>query len=208
MNVELGNGDFSVSGVYYGNKTQFNAAIKPFLTAVPKAPTSSSVKTYDWLGILTQLAGSDGPLNTSTKADESDTFYAKSLVVNEDAPLTKAALTSFFSYLEGAGARSDTSWFILVIILATFSLVWPISDKAFLQADLWGGPNSAINAISSTSSAFAQRSALYTFQIYASSSNNAPPYPTDGISFVSGIVNSITSKMPNTQFGGYSCYIE
>ena len=208
MDVELDNGNFSISGVYYGNETQFNAAIMPFLTAVPKAPTNSSVKTYDWPGILTHLAGSHGPLNTSTKADKFDTFYAKSLVVNEDAPLTRAALTSFFSYLEWAGAQSDTSWFILVTILVTLSPVWPISDKAFLQADLWGGPNSAINAISNTSSAFAQRSALYTFQIYASSSNSAPPYPADGISFVNGIVNSITSKMLNTQFGGYGCYVE
>jgi hypothetical protein len=188
IQVELDSGYFSVSGVYYGTKTQFNAAIKPFLAAVPKAPTSSSTKTYDWLGILTQLAGSDGSLNTSTKPDESDTFYAKSLVVDENAPLTEAALTSFFTYLNGPGVKSDTSWFI--------------------EADLWGGPNSAVNAVSSTASAFAQRSALYTFQIYASSSNNAPPYPTDGISFVDGIVNSITSKMPNTQFGGYSCYVD
>lgn len=121
ITVDLGVGYFSVSGVYYGTKTEFNGVIKPFLAAVPKAPTSSKVTTYDWLGILTQLAGSDGSLNTSTKADASDTFYAKSLVVNEDKPLTEAALTSLFGYLR---ARSDTSWFILVnefpLIVADF----------------------------------------------------------------------------------------
>lgn len=114
IHVELDNGYFAVSGVYYGTKTQFTAAIKPFLDAVPKAPSSSSVKTYDWPGILQQLAGSDGSLNTSTKADVSDTFYAKSLMVAQDKPLTTAALTSFFAYLYGPGKTSDTSWFILV----------------------------------------------------------------------------------------------
>jgi len=77
-----------------------------------------------------------------------------------------------------------------------------------LQADLWGGPNSAINAVPSTETAFSHRSALYTFQFYASSANSAPPYPTDGISFVDGMVDSITTKMPGTNFGMYGCYIE
>ena len=125
MSVDLGVGYFSVSGVYYGTKTEFDAVIKPFLAAVPKAPTSSKVTTYNWLGILTQLAGSDGSLNTSTKADESDTFYAKSLVVNEDAPLTEAALTSLFKYLQ---TPSDTSWFILV---RKFLLVPSFMDFCF-----------------------------------------------------------------------------
>lgn len=103
-----------MTGVYYGQKSDFAAVIKPLLDSVPQPPKSSSVKTYDWLGILKQLAGSDGSLNTTTKPDISDTFYAKSLMVAEDEHLTKAALTSFFNYLYGPGTKSDTSWFILV----------------------------------------------------------------------------------------------
>jgi hypothetical protein len=114
MNVELGNGDFEMSGVFYGPTSNFTAVIQPLLDAVPQQPKSMSVKTYDWLGILKQLAGSDGSLNTSAKADVSDTFYAKSLMVDEDAPLTKTALQSFFNYLYGPGTTTDTSWFILV----------------------------------------------------------------------------------------------
>jgi hypothetical protein len=114
MNVELDSGVFTMTGVYYGQKSDFAAVIKPLLDSVPQPPKSSSVKTYDWLGILKQLAGSDGSLNTTTKPDISDTFYAKSLMVAEDEHLTKAALTSFFNYLYGPGTKSDTSWFILV----------------------------------------------------------------------------------------------
>lgn len=114
MNVELGKGDFEMSGVFYGPTSDFTAVIQPLLDAVPQQPKNMSVKTYDWLGILNQLAGSDGSLNTSTMPDVSDTFYAKSLMVEEDAPLTKAAIQSFFNYLYGPGTTTDTSWFILV----------------------------------------------------------------------------------------------
>jgi hypothetical protein len=96
MNVELGKGDFEMSGVFYGPTSDFAAVIQPLLDAVPQQPKNMSVKTFDWLGILTQLAGSDGSLNTSAAADVSDTFYAKSLMVEEDVPLTKTALQSFF----------------------------------------------------------------------------------------------------------------
>ena len=114
ISVELGNGDFVISGVYYGSKSAFTAAIKPLLDTVPLPPTSSSVKTYDWLGVVEQLAGGDGNLNTSTKPDQPDTFYAKSLMVAEAEPLTEAALLSFFKYLFSAGKTTDTNWFILV----------------------------------------------------------------------------------------------
>lgn len=114
IHPELGDDYFAISGVYYGSQSSFTTAIQPLLNAVPQKASSSSIQTYDWLGILTQLAGTDGPLNTSTKADESDTFYAKSLMVDESAPLTEAALTSFFQYLYGPGKSTDTSWFILV----------------------------------------------------------------------------------------------
>jgi hypothetical protein len=114
MNTELGVGEFSMNGVYYGQKSDFQGVIQPLLDALPQRPTSSSIKTYNWLGILEQLAGSDGNLNTTTKADTSDTFYAKSLMVAEDKHLTEKALVSFFNYLYGPGKTTDTSWFILV----------------------------------------------------------------------------------------------
>jgi len=38
--------------------------------------------------------------------------------------------------------------------------------------------------------------------------NKSPPYPIDGISFVDGMVNSITTKMSGTEFAMYGCYIE
>jgi hypothetical protein len=119
MYVVLGNGNFEMSGVFYGPISNFTAVIQPLLDAVPQQPKSKSVKTYDWLGVLQQLAGSDGSLNTSTKADISDTFDAKSLMVDEDAPLTKTALQSFFNYLYGPEQQQihlGSSRFVLSLI--------------------------------------------------------------------------------------------
>jgi len=186
IRVRLANGVFAITGAYYGSQSKFAGVIQPLLDAMPLPPTSSTIQTYDWLGILGKFAG--GSLNTSATADGSDAFYAKSLMVPEAQPLTQTALLSLFQYLYSAGKTSDTSWFIL--------------------AELWGGPGSAVNAIPSTNTAFSRRSGLHLFQFYARSNNFAPPYPADGISFLNGMVNSITTKMPNTSFAMYTCYID
>lgn len=126
--VELGVGSFALSGVYYGTQSSFTSTITPLLNAMGQ-PTSSSVQTYDWIGVLEQLGGGDGNLNTSTAPDISDTFYAKSLMVADDALLTESALVNFFQYLYGPGVQSDTSWFILV---CTLVLIEPICSPTIV----------------------------------------------------------------------------
>ena len=56
----------------------------------------------------------------------------------------------------------------------------------FTQLELYGGPNSAINAVPLDATAFAHRSSLFTIQFYASSPNFQPPYPEEGFSFLDG----------------------
>jgi hypothetical protein len=116
INVQLANGSFAFGGVYYGPQRQFENVIQPLLDAVPQPPINSSIKAYDWVGVLQQLGDDDGILNTNTKPDISDTFYAKSLMVAEDKPLTETALLSFFEYLYNDGTTTDTSWFTLVSV--------------------------------------------------------------------------------------------
>ena len=72
---------------------------------------------------------------------------------------------------------------------ATTYRFWLLSQLS--QADFWDSPNSAINAVPSTETAFSHHSTLYTFKLYASSSISAPPYPSDGISFVNSEFNHI-----------------
>ena len=67
MDVVLGNGDFEMSGVFYGPASDFTAVIQPLLDAVPQQPKSKSVNTYNWLGILKQLRAVMGALTPAQK---------------------------------------------------------------------------------------------------------------------------------------------
>lgn len=79
----------------------------------------------------------------------------------------------------------------------------------FVEIELYGGPNSKIREIANNATAFARRDTLFTFQLYASSSNGKPPYPDDGVTFVDGMLTSVTSKMPKDwKYGAYTDYID
>lgn len=79
----------------------------------------------------------------------------------------------------------------------------------FVDIELYGGKNSAIAAIANNATAFARRDTLFTFQLYASSSNGKPPYPQDGFQFVNGMLTSVTSNMHSKwNYGAYTDYID
>jgi hypothetical protein len=72
----------------------------------------------------------------------------------------------------------------------------------FVEVELYGGSNSAINAVPLDSTAFAKRDTLFTIQFYASSSTGAPPYPSSGFTFLDGMVASILNNSPaNWNYG-------
>lgn len=77
------------------------------------------------------------------------------------------------------------------------------SQAWFVQLELYGGSNSAINAVPLNSTAFAKRDTLFTMQLYASSSNFEPPYPDAGFTFLDKMVASIISNSPANWNYGY-----
>ena len=65
----------------------------------------------------------------------------------------------------------------------------------FVQVELYGGRNSAINSVATDATAFPHRSSTFNIQFYASSSNHPPPFPESGFSFVDGefqVINRIS----------------
>ena len=88
------------------------------------------------------------------------------------APITPSAALAFFNYLEST--PTTTAWFI--------------------EMNLYGGTNSAINKVSLEQSSFAWRDSLLTFQLYASSGNYLPPYPDEGFVFVRLSLSSSQSQ--------------
>lgn len=52
--------------------------------------------------------------------------------------------------------------------------------------ELYGGKNSAINAVAPDATAFAHRDSIFNIHFYASSPNNVSPYPQFGFTFLDG----------------------
>ncbi len=77
----------------------------------------------------------------------------------------------------------------------------------FIQPEVYGGSNSKINSVDVDATSFGSRNSLLTIQFYASSFDNAPPYPDEGFAFLDGMVASITDNMRDGwDYGAYYNY--
>ncbi|KAG6829565.1 hypothetical protein H0H92_004112 [Tricholoma furcatifolium] len=186
MEVNIGRGSsagtisFTLVGGWYAPVSGLNSTLGPLLAQLPPGPTTS-LQTGTYLDSVRILAG--GSLDVSSP-DTHDTFYAKSLMTPESEPMNEQALTAFVGYLANQGFSSPT-------------------------VELYGGTNSAINAVAPDATAFAHRSSMYTIQFYASSPNYEPPYPSYGFQFLDDMVSCITSNEPEDwDYGAYPNYID
>ncbi|KAK1225379.1 hypothetical protein PQX77_011689, partial [Marasmius sp. AFHP31] len=175
---------FTLLGGWYGSRgTKLDEVLAPFLGKMPKPDTEARLGNGTYIDSVKELGGG---LDTSSKADTRDTFYARSLMTPVGEPLSVDAVGRFVKYLSEEGWSSDTSW--------------------FMQVELYGGPNSKVNAVPVDETAFVRRDTLFTWQLYASSSNNEPPYPEEGFTFVDGAVNSIVGD--RNDYSAYINYID
>lgn len=106
----------------------------------------------------------------------------------EDSPLPLTSLTSFFTYLYDTAIMSPFSWFI--------------------QADLWGGHDSVISSLSTETSSFLSRNALYGFQVYAFTDEGEWPADNSGEEFVQGFTQKLKEGKPADQWHGYPNYVD
>ncbi|KAF6741334.1 glucooligosaccharide oxidase [Ephemerocybe angulata] len=178
--------NFGVVGGWYGAANLLNATLQPFLGPLGN-PSRKTVTPGSYLDSAKNLAG--GSLDTSNPLGQHDTFYAKSLVTPQSSPMSQTALKAFATYISSNGYDASVPW--------------------FLQIELFGGSNSAINAIASADTAFAHRNSLFTMQLYAYSSDNNPPFPADGFTFIDGAADSVVKNSPaNWDCGAYQPYID
>ncbi|KAJ7794542.1 glucooligosaccharide oxidase [Mycena olivaceomarginata] len=160
--------NFGLTGAWYGDAKLLNSTLAPYLKTLPKNPSSTTITPGSYINSVAVLAAPMA-LNTSSAPDDPNTFYTKSLMTPSGAPMSNAAITS--SSLKSIKFNDFQDWFV--------------------EVELYGGTNSAINSVPLDSAAFAKRDTLFTIQFYASSSNGDPPYPKDGFSFLDGMVASI-----------------
>ncbi|TRM58218.1 hypothetical protein BD626DRAFT_512592 [Schizophyllum amplum] len=170
-------------GVHWDDPATFNDTIAPYMDLF-REPDSSNVTQGDWITVL--AAWVFGELDTSTMEPYHDTFYAKSLLTPEKEGMSAEAIDAFIEYLTTDGFESDLSWFV--------------------EVELYGGSNSAINAVPADKTAFAHRDKLFNLQLYASAAS-LPSFPDAGFSFVDGMANSIIQNEPvDWPYGAYVNY--
>ncbi|KZT64704.1 Glucooligosaccharide oxidase [Daedalea quercina L-15889] len=180
-------------GSYYGDPDEYEAVVKPFLDAMPIPTYAPLVEATSWLEHLELLAGpaSTGEI-ASTEASiaaNHDTVYTKSLTTPSYPPMPEEAIVALARWMSVEGWSTNTNWFV--------------------QLELYGGRFSQIDALPWSATAYANRKALWIIQFWASSPTYKPPYPEEGISFVDGLVRSITSNVPGTwRYGAYPNYID
>ncbi|KAF9456046.1 glucooligosaccharide oxidase [Collybia nuda] len=177
---------FHISGGWYGPADQLNATVAPLLEKMPDGP-KTTITPGNYSESVVFLAG--GSLDTHTAPDVHDTFYAKSLMTPEASPMSLEARTAFAHFLANDAFTTDIQWFI--------------------QMEIYGGSNSAINAVGPDATAFAHRGSLFTIQFYSAAVGSVPPYPERGFAFVDSLVNSITANSPpHWDYGAYPNYVD
>ncbi|KAJ7648666.1 glucooligosaccharide oxidase [Mycena polygramma] len=178
---------FEFGGAWYGAEGQVEGVLQPFLDKLPTPIFGTLMGNGTWIDNLINLNGATGgSLDTSLRPDTNDTFYVSSLVTPQEAPMDDNTRLQFMQHLATEGFDTPLDWFI--------------------QARLYGGNGSAINAVPVDATAYAHRDSMFTMQIQVT---QTPVVTEDAFSFVHGVVNNITGNMPpDWDYGAYLNYID
>ena len=175
-----------LTGVYYGNRTEFDRIINPLLTQLNVSTTgwgAGSVSSNSWLNTLTSF--SNGPLAQAEVYDTHENFYAKSLMPEYLSP---AAMLALANYYYTTARRISRSWYLLI--------------------DMHGGAGSAISSIAADATAYSHRNTTFKMQFYDRLFSNSDTYNPEWFSFLNGWVQAIEDASPGTQFGMYINYAD
>ncbi|KAI1207459.1 putative glucooligosaccharide oxidase [Annulohypoxylon truncatum] len=185
LQISLSWDHFSVDGTYLGPRETLENEILPALMGKIPEEKRSLVTEYDWLASIKSFnQGQDIVTDESVVYREHVNFFAKSVVVPEPG-FTLKAMQSFFEFLFNEGSRAPIGYFILF--------------------DLYGGNDSQINKKDIDFSAFAHRDACWVIQLHGFV-NNDIVFPQEGIEFIQGLADSITSNLKKC--GAYSNYTD
>ncbi|GJJ07026.1 hypothetical protein Clacol_001224 [Clathrus columnatus] len=174
-NASLGNVVLAFAGTYYGTEEEAVDLLNPFINSIPSCLRPNI--SIEALGWIEGLGSFANGLGNGPL----NTSLAPDSSLITNSPTPESNLKNFINYMATNGSleKADTSWFV--------------------QADLYGGQIARLG----NGTSFDHRSAFLVYQFYASSV--MPPYPSDGISFVDGIVKTLTTSPAPP---GYPNYID
>lgn len=176
---------FSLSGTYFGSRATYDSKIAPALLNSLPAPQTSDVQTLGWIQSLTKLGGAS-TLTTPAGYKEQDNFFAKSVTIPQSSPLTRSALTSYFTWIKNnAASGSPASWFTI--------------------GNIYGGVDSQINTKDTSFAAYSDRDSLWVFQHYGSDAVGSP-FTSQQVGWMAGLQNALTSVQSGTK--AYLNYVD
>ncbi|TRM58834.1 hypothetical protein BD626DRAFT_611109 [Schizophyllum amplum] len=180
----LGNVSFQYFGVHWDDPETFEATVAPYMKLF-RAPDNTSVTQGDWITVL--KAWVYGDMDTANGVHPHDNFYAKSVMVPESTGMSDASMDAFMEYLATDGYDTELGWFV--------------------EIEMYGGANSAVNLVPVETASFAHRDKLFNLQLYAYEPVTESLYPDDGFSFVDGMANSVIQNEPaDWPYGAYINY--
>lgn len=181
LNMRLFLNSGQLTGVYYGNKTAYNATMLPLLSKLKITAKDSAVSAKSWTDTL--LAFSNGALKQPEPYDYHETQYAKSLMPDRLSPAALTALSNYF-----------------------FSTARSIGRPYYLLIDMHGGASSAISQVADDATSYAHRNAVFKMQFYDIAWGGS--YNADWYKFLNNWVKIITDASPGEKFGMYINYAD
>ncbi|KAM6490672.1 glucooligosaccharide oxidase [Amanita muscaria] len=167
-------------GGWYGPAEKLDVILAPYLADLPK-PDSVNLVIGSYIESVEYLGARD-----SAPAHH---FYRKSIVVPESSPFSGLALNAFMTFAANEGFRHKPDWRVLM--------------------GLYGGNNSAINAVPPNATAFSKRNILWTVQFSVDSSNPQVSLQSSDLVFLDNVVDSLVrNSPPDCDYGACLNYID
>ena len=173
----------SLTGVYHGNRSNFDTIIAPLLAKLDIPAGSGKVTVNGWIDTLTHFAF--GPLQQAEVYDTHENFFAKSLMPEALPP---AALYAMADYYFTTAKNNTRSWYLLI--------------------DLHGGKSSAVSAVGPDETSYAHRKAIFKMQFYDRIMPNNATYKPEWMGFMNGWVKAIEDAANGEKYGMYINYAD
>jgi hypothetical protein len=181
LNMRLFLNSGQLTGVYYGNKTAYNAIMLPLLSKLRITPNDNAVSAKSWTDTL--LAFSNGDLKQPEPYDYHETQYAKSLMPDRLSPAALTALSTYY-----------------------FNTARSIGRPYYLLIDMHGGSGSAISQVAADATSYAHRNAVFKMQFYDIAWGGS--YNANWYSFLNNWVKAVVDASPGEKFGMYINYAD
>ena len=176
-----------LTGVYHGNRTQFDQVMAPLLAKLDNPGGGNKVVTKGWIETLTHFAFTS--LLQPEVYDVHENFYAKSLMPEALPPASITAMANYyFTTARNYSMANGRAWYLLI--------------------DLHGGNRAAISAVPPDATSYSHRKTIFKMQFYDRIYPDSAIYKPEYMKFMDGWVKAIEDASGGNKYGMYINYAD